>query len=199
VVESNEIRGDISMAGKFYPIRPTTITVREEIENAISLFEKRMTDGSDRAEEVQLGFQGGGALAKVHWRSDLDLWSAFLPTEKRQWAAFGLGNPFDGDGNSIVVEINTQFEGINRRVGGVFLRNSKGQLFIAHRGSVGGGRAGTGQKAFMADMSKDDLTEIRDGDKTSSVIMIGALDAEDFPARVHSFVTHVAKFKAASA
>ena len=199
VVELNTIEGDISMAGKFYPIRPTTITIRAEIENAISLFEKRMSDGCDRAEEIQLAFQGGGALAKVHWRSDLDLWSAFLPTEKRLWAAFGLGNPFDGDGNSIVVEINSQFEGINRRVGGVFLRNSKGQLFIAHRGSVGGGRAGTGQKAFMAEFSKEDLTEIRDGDKTSSVIMIGALDAEDFPARVHSFVTHVAKFKAANA
>ena len=187
------------MAGKFYPIRPTTITIRTEIENAISLFEKRMTDGSDRTEEIQLGFQGGGALAKVHWRSDLDLWSAFLPTEKRHWTAFGLGNPFDDDGNSIVVEVNTPFEGINRRVGGVFLRNSKGQQFVAHRGSVGGGRAGTGQKAFKSEFSKDDLTEIRDGDKTSSVIMIGALDAEDFPARVHSFVTHVAKFKAGAA
>ena len=186
------------MAGKFYPIRPTTITNRTEIENAISLFEKRMTDGSDRAEEIRLDFQGGGLLAEVHWRSDLDLWAAFLPTEKRHWAAFGLGNPFDGDKKSIVVEINSPFEGINRRVGGIFLRNSKGQLFVGHRGSVGGGRPGIGQKAFMADMSKDDLTEIRDGDKTSRVIMIGALDAEDFPARVHSFVTHVARFKAAT-
>ncbi len=187
------------MAGKFYPIRPTTIAIRSEIENAISLFEGRMTDGSDRAEEIQLGFQGGGALAKVQWRSDLDLWSAFLPTEKRHWTAFGLGNPFDDDGNSIVVEVNTPFEGINRRVGGVFLRNSKGQLYVGHRGSVGGGRPGIGQKAFMAEFSKDDLTEIRDGDKTSNVIMIGALDAEDLPARVHSFVTQVAKFKAGTA
>lgn len=187
------------MAGKFYPIRPTTISVREEIETAISQFEKRMTDGSDRAEEIQLGFQGGAAMAKVHWRSDLDLWSAFLPTEKRHWAAFGLGNPIDGDGNSIVVEINLQLEGINRRVGGLFLRNNKGQQFIAHRGSVGGGRAGTGQKAFMAEFAKDDLTEIRDGDKTSKVITVGALDDDDFPARVHSFVTHVAEFKAGTA
>jgi len=186
------------MAGKFYPIRPTTITNRAEIENAISLFEKRMSEGSERSEEIQLAFQGGGALAKVHWRSDLDLWSAFLPTEKRHWAAFGLGNPFDGDGKSIVVEINSQYEGINRRVGGVFLRNSKGKLFVAHRGSVGGGRPGVGQKAFMAEFSKDELTEIRDGDKTSSVIMIGGLDAEDLPVRVHSFVAHVAKFKSAT-
>ena len=50
----------------------------------------------------------------------------------------------------------------------------------------------------MADIGTDDLVDIRDGDKTSSVIMIGALDAEDFPARVHSFVTHVARFKAAT-
>ena len=186
------------MAGKFYTIRPTTITDRTEITKATSLFKKRMTDESDRAEEIQLGFQGGGLQAKVHWRSDLDLWAAFLPTEKRYWAAFGLGNPFDGDGKSIVVEINSPFEGINRRVGGVFLRNSKGQLYVGHRGSVGGGRPGIGQKAFMADIGTDDLVDIRDGDKTSSVIMIGALDAEDFPARVHSFVTHVARFKAAT-
>jgi 5-methylcytosine-specific restriction protein B len=186
------------MAGKFYPIRPTTITNRAEIENAILQFEKRMSDGSDRTEEIQLAFQGGGALAKVHWRSDLDLWAAFLPTEKRHWSAFGLGNPFDGDGKAIVVEINSPIEGISRRVGGVFLRNSKGQLHVGHRGSVGASKPGTGQKAFIADTSADDLVDIRDGDKISSVIMIGALDAEDFPARVHSFVSHVAQFKAAT-
>ena len=132
------------MAGKFYPNRPITITDRTEITKAVSLFKKRMTDGSDRAEEIQLGFQGGGLLAEVHWRSDLDLWAAFLPIEKRYWAAFGLGNPFDGDGKSIVVEINSPFEGINRRVGGVFLRNSKGQLYVGHRGSVGGEEGGGG-------------------------------------------------------
>jgi len=186
------------MAGKFYPIRPTTLSNRTEIENAVSLFEEKMSDGSDRMEEIQLSFQGGGALAKVHWRADLDLWAAFLPTEKHHWAAFGLGNPFNGDGKSIVVEINSPIEGINRRVGGVFTRNSKGRLFVGHRGSVGGGRPGTGQKAFMAEISKDDRVDIRDGDKVSSVIMIGALDAEDFPAKVHAFVSHVAQFKAAT-
>jgi hypothetical protein len=183
------------MAGKFYPIRPTTITDPTEITKAISLFEERMTGGSDRTEEIQLGFQGGAALAQVHWRSDLDLWAAFLPTKKRYWAAFGLGNPFDGDGKSIVVEINFPLEGISRRVSGVLRRKSKGLLHVGHRGSVGGGRPGTGQKAFLTEIGTGDLVEIRDGDKTSKVIMIGALDAEDLPARVHSFVTQVAQFK----
>ncbi len=183
------------MAGKFYPIRPTTVTDPTEITKAISLFEKRMTDGSDRTEEIRLGFQSGAALAKVHGRSDLDLWAAFLPAKKQFLAAFGLGNPFDGDGKSIVVETNFPLEGISRRVGGVFLRNSKGKLHVGHRGSVGGGKAGIGQKAFLAEIGTDDLVEIRDGDKTSKVIMIGALDAEDLPSRVHSFVTRVAQFK----
>jgi hypothetical protein len=186
------------MSGTFFPNRPTTITDRAEIANAISLFNKTMTQDSDRSEEIQLGFQGGGLPATVHWISGLDLWASFRPLEKRYWVALGVGNPFDGGDKSIIVEVNFPFEGINRRVGGVFVKDGSGRLFIGHRGRVGGGRPGIGKKAFMAEVNTEDLMQIRDGDKTSIIVMIGALDAPDFPERLSSFVNHVQRFKAAA-
>lgn len=178
------------------PGQLTTLTGHGDIANAMSLFCKQMTANSDRAEEIQLGFQGGGMLAKVHWRSDLDLWVAFRPTEKRYWVAFGVGNPFENGGKSIIVEINSPFEGINRRIGGVFARDNDGRLYLGHRGRVGGGRRGIGQKAFMAKIGTENLVQILDGDRPSTVITIGALDAEDFSERVRSFVSDVEQFKA---
>ena len=75
----------------------------------MTLFAERMTEHCDRSEETELGFQGGGVPAKVHWRSDLDLWMAFRRVEKRYWNAVGIGNPFADGEKSIIVEMNSTF------------------------------------------------------------------------------------------
>jgi hypothetical protein len=168
---------------------------REEISNAQSLFSKRMVEGCDRVEEMNLGFQGGGLAATVHWSSDLDLWMALQGVEKRYWNAFGLGNPFESGSNSIVVEINSPYEGINRHVGGIFLKDDNGGLYLGHRGSVGGGRPGIGKEAFLDSSGPEQLMDFQDGDRVSEALFIGALDATDFPECVNTFVRQVQKFK----
>jgi uncharacterized protein YjhX (UPF0386 family) len=45
----------------------TVLTRKEGISDAQSLFSNRMTEGSDRTEELVLGFQGGGLPATVRW------------------------------------------------------------------------------------------------------------------------------------
>lgn len=173
----------------------TVLCGREAISHAQFLFSKKMTEESDRTEDINLGFQGGGIAATVHWRSDLDLWMTFQTVEKRYWAAFGVGNLFESGSKSIVVEINSPFEGINRRIGGVFMQDDSGRIYLGHRGGVGGGRPGIGKKAFMASMGPEKLVDIQDGDRVSKVVMIGALDATDLPECVAAFVRRVEQFK----
>ena len=154
-----------------------------------------MKEGSDRTEDIDLGHQGGGIAATVHWRSDLDLWMAFEVVKTRYWSAFGIGNPFESGSKSIVVEINSPFEGVDRRIGGVFMQDNNGRIYLGHRGSVGGGRLGIGKRAFMASMEPEMLTDIQDGDRVSEVLTIGALNAPNLPECVEAFVRQVELFK----
>lgn len=156
-----------------------------------------MIRGSDRTEDIKLGFQGGGIAATVHWRLDLDFWMTFRAVETRYWSAFGIGNLFESGSTSIVVEINSPFEGINRRIGGVFMQDDSGRTYLGHRGRVGGGRRGIGKKAFMASMGAEKLVDLQDGDRVSTVLIIGALNAVDLPERVAAFVRQVKQFKEA--
>jgi len=171
------------------------LTGKADIKEAQLLLSKRMRKRCDRSEEIDLGFQGGGLPATVHWNSEFDLWMAFHAVEKRFWNAFGTGNPFEGGSRSIVVEINFPFNGINRRIGGVFLRDGKERVFLGHRGRVGGGRRGIGQAAFLERVGPQDLADISDGDRISKAILISAIAAEDIVGRVAIFVRSVEKFK----
>ena len=170
---------------------------REEISNAQNLFASKMAEECSLTEEIDVGFQGGSIKSTVYWRADLNLWMTFRAVEKRYWNAFGLGNPFEGSSKSIVVEINSPFEGINRRVGGVFLQDDNGRHYLGHRGSVGGGRPGIGKEAFLDSSEPGQFMDIQDGDRVSEVLFIGALDTADFPECVDTFVRQVSKFKGA--
>ena len=173
----------------------SVLSGREEISNAQSLFARVMTEVCDRTEDTNLGFQGGGVAATVHWRADLDIWMAFRLSRNRFWNAFGIGNLFESGSSSIVVEINFPFEGIDRRIGGVFMQDTNGRVYLGHRGGVGGGRPGIGKTNFMVSMELEKLVEIEDGDKVVEVVLIGAPDAVDFPECVADFVRKVARFK----
>jgi hypothetical protein len=175
----------------------SVLSGRDEIANAQFLFAKTMTDGSDQTEDINLGHQGGGIAATVHWSADLDIWMTFQAVEKRFWNAFGVGNIFESGSSSIVVEINSAFEGINRHIGGVFIQDNEGRIYLGHRGSIGGGRRGIGKSAFMESIEPEKLADIQDGDRVSEVVLIGALDAVVFRESVAGFVRKVQQFKAA--
>jgi len=141
---------------------------------------------------LQLGFQGGGLEAKGHVLPDLNLWVAISELERRYWNALGLGDPTKDD-RSIVVEINPPKSGLDRRVSGLFLQDSAGNIHMAHRGRVGGGRKGIGMTAFK-DWYPEPFTTVDDRGDTASVILIGAIQADDFLERLASFTQRVADF-----
>jgi hypothetical protein len=100
---------------------------------------------------------------------------------------------------SIAVETNSPYEGVNRRIGGVFVRDDEGRAYIAHSGKVGGGRPGIGKEAFWEFYGGEQVETVQwpDGQK-SRMIVIGRIDSEHLPVHVARFVHEVARFKAAA-
>jgi 5-methylcytosine-specific restriction protein B len=140
-----------------------------------------------------LGFQGGSATAVIRWMPALNLWHAHRGLERRHWNAFGLGDPFVKN-VSIVVEINASTAGLNRRIGGAFVRDSDGSVRLVHRGSIGGGRRGIGKAAFLESYSGR-LVEAEEGGETTTFIDIGDVGDPDFLDSLKSFVCTVDEIK----
>lgn len=152
----------------------TTITNGRRIELAQRDFENRVRAAAKKSGPIKLGYQGGGSEEGVYFFGSLDFWVSLADSDNRYWNALGLGIPFKGD-KTIIAEINPPKSGLNHRVSGLFASEAGGRIYLAHRGRVGGGRLGIGQKAFLA-WYPDPISIVNDGDKATRVIVIGALD-----------------------
>jgi len=150
-------------------------------------------EASSRNTQKTLGFQGGGKESTVHYFGSLNFWIAIADSSNRYWNAFGLGNPFK-DGSTIIVEINPPKEGIDRRISGTFIEDNERNIYMAHRGRVGGGRKGIGKKAFMA-WYQGTTSVVKDGDKYRDMIVIGALDDKELVNKLAAFTKIVSVFK----
>jgi len=117
----------------------------------------------------------------------------------RYWNAFGLSDEIDTSVSlSIVVEINIPQKGINRKVGGLFVRNSiSGNISLVHRGLVGGGRKNIGKEAFLRWNSKE-RTRIKFHNKLEEeLVVVSRLGSKAFLEDLDKFVMDVAEFKSA--
>ena len=129
----------------------------------------------------------------IHFIQPLNFWIGLADSGNRYWNALGIGNPFN-ESAPIIAEFNPPKEGINRRISGVFLENESGNIFLAHRGKVGGGRKGIGKTAFMA-WYNGPVEIIQDGVKTKTVLMIGRLDNPKLLNNLAKFTMAVSDFK----
>ena len=125
--------------------------------------------------------------------AELHFWVAMADSENRYWNALGLGNPFAGDTN-IIAEVNPPKSGIDRNIAGLFVEDPAGEICIAHRGKVGGGRKGIGKEAFL-DWYKEPLSLIFDVDRHGLAIVLGRLNHESLIRRLATFTRLVAAFK----
>lgn len=142
-----------------------------------------------------VGYRGGNTEAEIYYRADLNLWAAFAPKTNRTWNAFGFGRPEER--RPIIVEINLPLEGIDRRIAGVVVTDTDGELYLAHRGNIGGGRDGINKSAFVAALRREGalLHAVQDGDRISNVVLVGALADPHLPALIAQFGIRVQRFK----
>jgi hypothetical protein len=152
-------------------------------------FEERLKRVADEEYEITLGWMGGNITEKTYYSKELGIWFAFDKGENRYWNAFGLGKPKLQGSNSIVVEINFAFVGVDKRIAGSFIKDN-GKVLVCHRGRIGGGRPDIGFRAFWDQYTGETITV---GNERFAVI--GDIDSEDFPERVKNFIIEVNRIK----
>jgi hypothetical protein len=175
------------------------LTGRKEIRRAYDRFATSLREGAVRCTDTKVGYQGGGSIHDAYWRSAQGFWSAFDDAHSRYWCAFGATDPGDSRNLGITCEINCPFEGIDRRVAGVFVKNEDGNVFIAHSGKIGGGRKGVGKSIFWQEYRGGGPLTVRYPDDVErEVVVIASLDSPLLPAQVGHFVHEVARIKEAA-
>jgi hypothetical protein len=169
---------------------------QEAIEAAQARLQGELESSASSVGNVVLGFQGGSLKADGAWFKALDFWYAHRQAQslERPWNGFGHGNPFARNGLSISVEVNPPRAGITRKVAGVFAEDEGGDVYLVHRGNVGGGRKGVGKSSFVAAYPEPLETMIEDHG-TADVIVVGMLGAPTLVAQIEHFVALVESIK----
>lgn len=93
----------------------------------------------------------------------------------------------------IVCEINPPIAGLNRRTQGAFDRVGTGELWLLHRGRIGGGKPGVGRTLFFDNY--EGKTESVGGD---TFAVVGNVESAGLPNDVKDFVSGVAEIKSSA-
>jgi len=141
-----------------------------------------------------LGFQGGNFKTSLYHSSDYDFWYSFEKIDNRFWNGFGLGEPKENKNVSILCEINFPYFGIDRRIAGVLAKDYKGNVFVLHRGKIGGGRKGIGKGLFINNY-RGKFIEIKDAGKQSIFALIGELYSVLFIEQLKTFISEIERIK----
>jgi hypothetical protein len=165
------------------------------IKKYVGQFVKGFKPFIDEEIKVKLGHQGASFPAKVLWSKSLGIWK-FSRTikETRYWNAFGVGKPQESSILSITAEINFPWAGIDRKTGGAFARDYWGNIFVIHRGKIGGGKKGIGKSLFEHNY-RGVWSFMEDGKAVTQVAIIGALISNRFALQAAQFVKKIEKLK----
>ncbi|MCX7982624.1 MAG: hypothetical protein N2572_06925 [Syntrophales bacterium] len=146
-----------------------------------------------RKEILSVGHRGKSYTVRVFWLDSLGIWLA------RDWRGdyfrhiFGLVPLSSACKVSTTCEINFPRSGIDRRLGGAFALDSAGRVYVIHRGLLGG-RKGMGKGLFLREY-RGVWAEIEEGDRVSSVVVVGDLASVRFPRQVAQFVRQIVEIK----
>ena len=145
-----------------------------------------------------IGHQGYSDRSVVYYSKKYDFWFKSQLNENRYWNGFGFGKPRKEGSNSINVEINIPYKGINRAIGGVFGIDEKQNVLLLHRGKIGGGKIGIGKKLFFNKYRNEPVLAY-DGEIETEFCLIGSLGTPYLPREVGNFISEVHRIKNLSA
>ena len=152
---------------------------------------------------VKIGHLGASYPTIISYSTQYDIWhrtgdrfrgSGMASQIYRYWNVFGLSQPKPNSNVSITVEINIPVEGVYRRLGGAFLKDEKRNMFLGHRGRIGGGKKGIGLTKFRQHFGTR-LTRVQDGTILADVYVIGKLNDLGFNQNLTDFINEVAALK----
>ena len=152
----------------------------------------------DEQIKVKLGHQGASFPAKVSFSKKLGIWTfSHAVKDVRYWNAFGIGKPQPGALLSITSEINFPWSGIDRKTGAAFAEDHWGNIFVIHRGKIGGGKKGIGKYLFEQNY-RGVWSYLEDGDCITQVAVIGVLSSTRLALQTAQFVKKIEMLKSAA-
>ncbi len=112
-------------------------------------------------------------------------WSPFI-AQDRLLNFILAGDPESGKWMEISVQLNFPAGKYNRRMAGAFVKDARGDIFIAHRGKLTKGNAGLEKAKVFREFGPRRI-DATDGEKESPLILISALDDPALPDRLWEF------------
>lgn len=172
------------------------ITSRDEIARLQMVFEDYWARISTQRINTVIGYQGGSLPAQVLWSDSLGMWSYSrrLDADNKYWNAFGFQDPNHNNNLSISCEINIPIDGLNRRIAGAFIKDESDNIYIIHRGNIGGGKKGVGKTSFFNNFTGNTIN-FKDDPITSTAALVGCLQSNDLDVRLKEFVMEVRRIK----
>jgi hypothetical protein len=167
----------------------------ETIKKCRQQFVRRLRSSGEEKIPIKLGHLGASVASEVFWSERLGIWMSFGEGDNQRYNhSFGVGKPLPGGVLAATGEINFPAGGIDRRTGGAFARDRKGQIYVVHRGKIGGGRRGIGKSLF--DTHYRGLWALmEDGEQESVVAVIGVLKSPRFSRHLGHFIHKIDQIK----
>ena len=185
------IKGTIMLDSAQYEVLESA----KDILRARNTLKKAMKGAASEHGRLTLGTQGSTFVGHAYYLESFNLWTVFDDgSHETLWNTYGLGNPFEGGPRDMVCHLTVPAEGINRRVGGVYARDGRGNIIIMHRGKIGGGREGLGKSSFW-ERANVEAALVRDGDRVSEMAIVGRIGSKSLAQDVRAFVREVKRIK----
>jgi transcriptional regulator with XRE-family HTH domain len=186
-----------SMASEKKKVEFEVLTRRTEVAAARKALRKLVASNASNPRMMALGHQGHTWDGKAYYIAALGMWTVFGDGEdgSELWNTYGLGDPFGGGSRDMVCHLSVPVEGINRRIGAVYAMNKNDDVFILHRGKIGGGREGVGKSSFFEYYDGKVVAAV-DGDRITEFALVGSLNSKAFVKDLRRFVLAVKEIKA---
>ena len=173
------------------------VTGARAIKNAQRQLETTAKEQATITMRQTIGYQGGNMTFPVRWIAPLGIWVGTLRLHNRYWNGFGTDRPAANKSLGITVEINVPVTGCDRRIAGGFaVAEDTAEMFLVHRGRIGGGRAGIGGELFWKRFRGGVPLREPDGEEPRRVAIVGKLGSPEFLREVAAFVHEVRRMKA---
>ena len=172
----------------------TVITDEKQIRELHNKFHKRLDSFLTDSIDCWVGYPSGSFEDTVRYSPELNIWISVREHDNKYWNGFGIGEPIEGRNNSLNGEINFEYQGMNRRISGVFAIEDNSKVLVLHRGKIGGGKVGVGKKLFTQNFRGDFVTAI-DGDRETEFCLVGELQSPHFPRQVANFINEIQRVK----
>jgi len=186
----------------------TIIEKKKEIEDAQLAFAKKMRAKATKNGKITVGYQGGNMEVNAHWFKENDFWWSYLKLSNEQiprhWNGFGIRSSSEKEpvwndkrhSHSITCEINPPLSGNRWGVAGAFVKDTDGEIYIAHSGKIGGGRKGMGKSAFIHNFSGTNLWHETSGSRgKKNLVITSNLNDKDLVNNIGFFVNEVFQIK----